>query len=139
MYTQWFSWEIETFETVLSTVITERGKGIITSQFPHLGKSKHNCVWRAYQWGVYTHIYSYINTHANNTYTHTLALTTVSHYITIYFPSWKQSFSHFIQATGDCLLPNLSGISKMALTLSHFYFWWLLFKFSGPYPVNSFT
>lgn len=101
MYTQWFSWEIENFETVLSTMITDRGKGIITSQIPQLGKSKHNCVWGAFQWGD---IYSYKNTYANNmdyTYTHTLALTTVSHYIIIYFPSWKQSFSHFIQAAGD--------------------------------------
>lgn len=37
------------------------------------------------------------------TYTHTLALTSVSHYIT-YPPPWKQSFPPLTQATGNCLL-----------------------------------
>lgn len=63
-------------------------------------------------------------------------------YLTILLYTLHLGSSLFLisfRQTGDCLLPNLSGISKMALILSHFYFWWLLFKFSGPYPVNSFT
>lgn len=94
-----------------------------------------------------TYIFIYKHTYTNTmeyTHTHTLALHSASHYI-IYFPSRKQSY--FTQAAGDCLLPNLSGISRKALILaqqngisgSQFYFWWLLFKFSRPYLVNSYT
>lgn len=98
-----------------------------------------------------THIYTdlYINTYIPiiwNIHILTHLLWTLSHYI-IYSPSWKQSFPHLTQATGDCLLSNWSGISKKALILSQqngmlgsqFYFQWLLFKFSRPNPVNTFT
>lgn len=122
------------------------------SQIPDWGKvnttvhEEHiSCVY------TNTHIYtdSYINTYIPiiwNIHILTHLLWTLAHYI-IYSPSWKQSFPHLTQATGDCLLPNLSGISKNALILSQwnailrsqFYFWWLLFKFSRPNPVNTFT
>lgn len=46
------------------------------------------------------------------TYTHTLALNSVPHYIT-YPPPWKQSFPHLTQASGNCLLQT-----KKALILS---------------------
>lgn len=91
------------------------------SQTPQLGKNKHNSVWRASQLCVckYTHIYRFIykHTYTKNmeyTYTHTLALNSVSHYI-IYSPSLEALFSFDSSSWRLSLNRTEVDISKMLI------------------------
>ena len=85
---------------VLSTIDIWEGKGITCHKFLNWGKIK-TTMYEGHIGCVYTntHIYtgSYINTYTNNmeyTYTHTLALNSVS-YCIIYSPSLEAVFSSF--------------------------------------------
>lgn len=74
----------------LPTTISERESNNSMSPISQLGQNKHNYVWKAYWLCLYKYIYtdSYINTYTKNmeyTYTHTLALNSVSHYYLYHF------------------------------------------------------
>lgn len=119
MYTQWFSWKVEIFETV-GFIHHDIWEGMTTChKFLDWGKANTTvCEWHISCVYTNTHIYtdSYINIYIPiiwNIHILTHLLWTLSHY-SIYSPSWKQSFPHLTQATSDCLLPNLGGLSKKA-------------------------
>lgn len=117
IYTRWFSWKIEPFETGFYPLWYLRGKrSNNVSQIPLLGKIK-TTTYEGHISCVYTNTHIYTDSYSNTYIPIIWNIHILTHllwilYLTVLYilHLWKQSFPHLIQATGDCLLTKLKWI-----------------------------